>query len=116
MSSFLTTYRVTLGQELSGEDLTRDVLNITDKGSSTRITTATTTVCRTGSGNLRRVLVEVALVNTVTFYNNTAASGTILTILPAALPVGVYELGAEFTVGCTAVTAGADRLVVITGV
>jgi len=100
----------------AGEDLTRNTQDTTYKGTSTRITTAATTVCDTGAGNLKRVFVEVALTGTATIYDNIVGSGTILTILPATLPAGSYEFNFEYETGCTVVTTNADKLVVVTGV
>ena len=100
----------------AGEDLARNVLSTTFKGTGTRITTATTTTAKSGAGNLKRIFIEVVLSGTVTIYDNTAASGTILTILPIGLPAGSYELNIEFATGCTLVTSAGDRLVAVTGV
>jgi len=99
-----------------GEDLARNTQDTTYKGTATRITTATTTLCKSGAGNLKRILIKATLGNTVTIYNSLLGSGTTLDVLPATLPVGSYELNYEFTTGCTVVTAGADNITVVTGV
>ena len=63
---------------------------------------------------LAKIIVEVALTGTVTVYDNTAAAGTILTILPIGTVAGVYSFDSSFATGCTVVTSAADRVVVVT--
>lgn len=103
---------VTQGTYMFGED-PRNKIAVEEQFSSTRITTATTTVCLVGLGTLRSVFVEVALTGTVTIYDNTAGSGTIITILPIGT-VGNVPLPRKCALGCTVVTSAADRLVVFT--
>lgn len=103
---------VTQATYLFGED-PRGKIAVEEQFSSTRITTATTTVCLVGVGTLRSVFIEVALTGTATIYDNTAASGTIITILPVGT-VGSVPLPRKCALGCTVVTSAADRLVVFT--
>lgn len=77
--------------------------------SSTRITTATTTPVKATSGSLVRLIVEVALTGTVTIND---AVGT-KTILPVALPVGVYPLEFACAGKIELVTSAADRVVAV---
>lgn len=114
-SEGLKGLRATLGSLLSGEDQSRNVLHVVNGGATTRITTATTTVCRNTSGKMNGVLVEVALTGTATFYDNaSAASGTVLLILPIGTPAGYYSFcdGGTVSNGVVCVTSAADRLVV----
>lgn len=107
--------RSTLGSLISGEDQNRNVMHVVNGGTTTRITTATTTVCRNTSGKMNGILVEVALTGTATFYDNaSAASGTVLLILPIGTPAGYYSFcdGGTLSNGCVCVTSAADRLVV----
>lgn len=97
----------------AGENLTADRSKMSRPGTSTRITTATTTTCYSGASVLVRVIVEVALTGTATIYNNTAGSGTILSILPIGTPAGSYQFDASATIGVTVVTSAADRVVVV---
>lgn len=107
---------ISIPERLRGEDDNRDVLHVVDGGGSTRITTATTTVCRNTSGRLNGVYVEVALTGTATFYDNaSAASGTTPWILPIGTVAGWHEFrGATMANGVVCVTSAADRLVVNT--
>lgn len=100
----------------SGESQTRNRMLVVDCGTSTRITTATTTVCRNTTGRLNGVYVEVALTGTATFYDNaSAASGTTPWILPIGTVAGWHEFrGATMSNGVVCVTSAADRLVVNT--
>lgn len=98
-----------------GEDIAADVQRVTDSGTNTRITTATTTLLFSGRGTLKRLLVEANATGTVTIYDSLAASGTILAILPIGFPAGSHELGIECAVGCTVVTSAADRVVAVHG-
>lgn len=108
--------RMTLGSSIRGEDHNRNRLLVVDGGTSTRITTATTTVCRNTSGRLNGAYVEVALTGTATFYDNaSAASGTTPWILPIGTVAGWHEFrGATMSNGVVCVTSAADRLVVNT--
>jgi hypothetical protein len=76
---------------------------------SSRITTATTTQVKTSVGTVIRVLIEVALVGTVTFNDSTGTK----TILPVALPAGLYDLNIAFAGKIEVVTSAADRVVVV---
>lgn len=107
-----------LGTQLAGEDLVNDVLKCETQCSGTRISTATTTVVKSGAGFLhaitfgKRVAGEV-----VTIYNNTAASGTILAVLTSANPLltdapFTLPLSVKFSIGCTIVTAAASDITV----
>jgi len=100
----------------SGESQARNRMLVVDGGTSTRITTATTTVCRNTTGRLNGVYVEVALTGTATFYDNaSAASGTTPWILPIGTVAGWHEFrGATMSNGVVCVTSAADRLVVNT--
>jgi hypothetical protein len=108
--------RVTQGSLISGESQARNRMLVVDGGTSTRITTATTTVCRNASGRLNGVYVEVALTGTATFYDNaSSASGTTPWILPIGTVAGWHEFrGATMSNGVVCVTSAADRLVVNT--
>jgi hypothetical protein len=76
---------------------------------STRITTATTTAVKAGTGVLAKVFVEVATTGITTFNDGV---GTKM-IWPAAIPVGLYNLDVEFAGKIEIVTAAADRIVAI---
>lgn len=98
----------------SGEDLGANVTRVSDSGTSTRITTATTTVVAAGRGNIKRLVFPTALTGAVTAYDNTAASGTVLVSYPIG-SVGTQTLGIEYNVGCTILTAAADQVISVNG-
>jgi hypothetical protein len=104
---------VTQGTYVAGEDVLRNRLAVEKQFNSTRITTAATTVCLSGVGTIDSIFVEVALTGTATVYDNVAASGTIITILPIGA-VGSISIPRKCSLGATVVTSAADRLVVFT--
>lgn len=82
------------------------------------ISTATTTVVKSGAGQLGRVVVLGGTLGAITVYDNTAASGAVIapTFTPATLAgggPGVYEFNVSFGVGLTIVTAAATVVTVI---
>lgn len=81
------------------------------------ISTATTTVVKTGAGQLHQIIVVGGTLGAITVFDNTAASGA--QIVPAFTPVAmtgsgpqVYTLDVSFGVGLTVLTAAATALVV----
>ena len=99
--------------KLAGEDLTNDVLKFEGQFSSTYISTATTTVVKTGAGLLHAIVVTETTAFTIIVYDNTAASGTILASFVASIAPGTYRFDALFTTGLTIITAGASKLTVV---
>jgi hypothetical protein len=92
-----------------------DVLNampICDGGA--QITTATTTTVETGPCVLGTIELLNVVASTITIYDNTAASGTIIATLPASALARTYTFNRLCSVGLTIVTAGASSLVVNT--
>ena len=88
----------------------------TEFGWPTNITTATTTVVKTGRGVLVSVVLNETNAGAITIYDNTAGSGTkIATIAAGASAGSVFAYLCQFTVGLTVVTAGADDITVVTG-
>lgn len=81
--------------------------------SSTYISTATTTTVKTGRGNLARIIVGETAAGSITIYDNTAGSGTVIGVLKASIVEGVYEFQTRFQTGLTIVTAGASKITVI---
>ena len=73
------------------------------------ITTDTTTVVKSGAGVLHNICVNTpTATETVTIYDNTAASGTVIAVLTSYASVpGCAELDVVFTTGLTIVTATA---------
>lgn len=84
-----------------------------DNNNHKYISTATTTVCKTGSGQLKRITITETAAAAITVYDNTAGSGTILAALKASIAEQTYELQIPFNIGLTVVTAGASKLNVV---
>jgi hypothetical protein len=75
------------------------------------ISTATTTVVKSGAGVVRKIMVLGGTLGNVTIYDNTAASGTV--IVPTFTPaVGQFLIeDIAFTTGLTILTAAATIIV-----
>jgi hypothetical protein len=76
------------------------------------IATATTTTVKSGRGRLHAINITETAAGTITIYDNTAGSGTIIALFKASIVEGTYLLDVEFTTGLTIVTAGASKLTV----
>ena len=80
------------------------------------ITTATTTVVKSGAGRLIHIVVNKPVsASTITIYNNTAASGTKIGTITNSTVVTPYclDYDARFDTGLTIVTSGADDITVV---
>lgn len=85
-------------------------------GRYNNITTATTTVVKTGPGVLVSIVINAANTGTITIYDNTAASGTkIATIAAGATAGSTFGYLAQFATGLTVVTSAADNITVVYG-
>lgn len=76
------------------------------------ISTATTTVVKSGSGTLCSITILGGTMGAITVYDNTAASGTIIcpAFTPAANSMETLNFNCKFTNGLTIVTAAATVL------
>jgi hypothetical protein len=75
------------------------------------ISSATTTVCKTGAGVIESLDITETAGGTITVYDNAAASGTVIAVLKASIAEAAgYLRGRTFSVGLTVVTAGASKL------
>ena len=109
---------VGLGEEIAGEDLTNDVLKVEQRFNYLNISTATTTVVKSGAGFLHLIVVNKHVATgVITIYDNTAGSGTkIATITTGAAltsdsPIcSLYNV--SFSTGLTIVTSQAEDLTV----
>lgn len=99
----------------AGEDINANTQRISDDGTATYISTATTTLVATGRGVLKRIVLGETAAGAITVYDNITATGTVLAVLKASIAERTYEIGANFSVGCTIVTAGASKLTAIVG-
>lgn len=107
----------TLATLISGEDQTFNRMGIEEALSYTLITTQTTTTIKSGAGRFYRFIISVPVATaTVTFYDNTAGSGTQIVppITIGAAPVyGPFSVnvGATFSTGLTIVTGTATMTI-----
>jgi len=111
---------VGLANKIWGEDEDHDVLKVEGQFVYTNITTATTTVVKSGEGLLHAITINKPVINAViTAYNNTAGSGSTI----AAITMGAAVTGADsktllydvkFDTGLTIVTSQATDLTIVT--
>jgi hypothetical protein len=76
---------------------------------ATRITTATTTVVKAGTGTIHRIVIGATAAGTITLNDGV---GTKL-VLGVSFPVGSYELNIECATKIEIVTAGASDLTIV---
>jgi hypothetical protein len=83
-------------------------------GVSRRITTATTTVVKTGAGILYRIIVGATAAGVITVYDAlSGVSGKEIVKLKASISEGSYAIGAVFQTGLTIITEAASDITVI---
>lgn len=80
--------------------------------SSQYISTATTTTVKSGHGVLHSISITETAAATITVYDNTAGSGTVLAVFKASVAEQTFVLDVAFNTGLTIVTAGASKLTV----
>ena len=96
---------------IAGEAVADDVMKVEQRGYYTSITTATTTVVKSGPGWFQGCKVFGGTLGNITIYDNTAASGAV--IVAAFTPTAsgdLFPLNTSFSVGLTVVTASATNL------
>jgi len=76
---------------------------------ATRITTATTTAVKAGTGTVHRIIIGATTAFTITFNDGV---GTKL-VLGVSFPVGSYELNIEFATKIEVVTGGASDITIV---
>jgi len=81
---------------------------------ATNVVGAATTLLKTGPGGLHRIIVGNPA-GTITVYDSTTGSGTvILTLALTGLATpSPFEVGCEFSNGCTAVSTAASNITYI---
>lgn len=78
-----------------------------DAYSFVNITTATTTVVKSGAGVFKGIAINsIGTTVTITIYDNTAASGTKIATISGVLPLQRINFGVKFSTGLTIVTTG----------
>lgn len=79
----------------------------------TNITSGTTTVVKSGRGNLAKIIVNTTAAGTITVYDNTSEAGKKIATMKASIVEGSYEYNCRFLTGLTIVTAAASDITVI---
>ena len=108
----LGNLKETLGTTIAGEDIPNDVTKVEFRNNATYISTATTTVVKTGAGLLHTIVVQGGTTGTIIGYDNTAAGGTILFSFDTTVALATYTFDVSFAVGLTVVTSAATKLTV----
>lgn len=93
-----------------GEDSTLDRNWGGWKGSGTYISTATTTLCKSGAGVLHTIVLGETAAGAITIYDGLTSAGTVMAVLKASIVEGTYVFDRAFATGLTIVTAGASKL------
>lgn len=83
------------------------------RNKSTVVTAEGATTVKSGSGRLHGIILAQNSGTTVTIYNNTAASGTIITEFTAQASTFLGPLGIEFSTGLTVDLSASDRITII---
>jgi len=95
-----------------GEPLSVDVIQpvITKPASSSylHLNANGTTTAKSGAGVLRRIIINTrgGIVNTLTIYDNTAATGAVIGAVDTVNAGGAFNYELDFTTGLTVVLAG----------
>jgi len=77
------------------------------------ISSATTTVVKSGAGLLHCITINTTAAGTITVYDNTSAAGTKIATIAASPVIGSnFIFDVAFTTGLTVVTAAASDLTV----
>jgi hypothetical protein len=105
--------QASLATKLAGEDLTNDVIKTEQRFSPLYISTATTTLVKTGAGFLHRIIVNGGTTGTIIAYDNTAGSGAIIFSFDTTNAIGSYEFNCSFATGLTIVTSAATKLTAV---
>ena len=79
----------------------------------THISTATTTVVKSGQCVLRYITVNTTAAGTITVYDNTSAVAPVVAVIAASVLPQTFRYDAVMTTGITVVTAGASDITVV---
>ena len=108
----LGNLKETLGTTIAGEDIPNDVTKVEFRNNATYISTATTTVVKTGAGLLHTIVVQGGTTGTIIGYDNTTASCTILFSFDSTNALASYQFNVSFAIGLTVVTSANTKLTV----
>ena len=101
---------VNLKSKIAGEDITNDVLKVENRNSNTYISTAVTTLLKTGAGVLHTITCNGGTAGTIIVYDNTTAGGTIIASFDSTNALNTYQFDVSFATGLTIVTSAATKL------
>ena len=101
-----------LGTRIAGEDIANNRLLTETRCTGTYISTATTTVVKTGTWVLHTLVVQWGTAGTIIGYDNTAASGDIVFSFDSTNALNTYTFNRELAIGLTIVTSAATKLTV----
>ena len=83
------------------------------EGTFKHISTATTTLVKTGAGVLHNIVINTTSAGAITVYDGIDNTGAVIGIIAASAPVGSnFKYGVGFKTGLTIVTAGASDITV----
>lgn len=98
---------------IAGEDTTNDVMKVEQQYTYKNISTATTTIVKSGSGFIHTLTINNDTAGgTITLYDNTAASGTTIASIPGGSGKTSRIYDVQFSIGLTIVTSAADDLTI----
>lgn len=104
--------RETLGTLIAGENLSTNRLQVEQTSNYAYISTATTTVVKSGSGFLHTLTVQGGTAGTIIIYDNTSAAVPIMLSFDSTASYETYEVDVSFATGLTVVTSAATKITV----
>jgi len=103
----LTVQGISGGEPLS-VDIIQPVITKPASSSYLHLNANGTTTAKSGAGVLRRIIINTrgGIVNTLTIYDNTAATGAVIGAVDTVNAGGAFDYELDFTTGLTVVLAG----------
>ena len=103
----LTVQGISGGEPLS-VDIIQPVITKPASSSYLHLNANGTTTVKSGAGVLRRIVINTrgGILNTLTIYDNTAATGAVIGAVDTAAAGGAFDYELNFTTGLTVVLAG----------
>jgi hypothetical protein len=103
----LTVQGISGGEPLS-VDVIQPVITKPAPSSYLHLNANGTTTAKSGAGVLRRIIINTrgGIVNTLTIYDNTAATGAVIGAVDTVNAGGAFDYELDFTTGLTVVLAG----------
>ncbi len=85
---------------------------VEERNAANYISTAATTLVKTGGGLLHSVVYEGGTSGTIVIYDSLTGSGTVLASFDAPTALGFFIFDVTFSTGLTVVTAAASKVTV----